>query len=174
LDQVHEIVQAAFGWTNSHLHQFSSGPGRYGPGTEYYLCPFQVEEGDPGVPEQDVRLDEVLTEPRDKLGYEYDFGDGWEHTIKLEAILPRSSPAPRAVCITGRRDGPPEDCGGASAYELICAATDPASPAHADAVAEFARFYGADIDPDGMRTTPFDINEVNDLLGGLELASGPR
>jgi hypothetical protein len=173
LDQVHEIVQAAFGWTNSHLHQFSSGPGRYDSGTEHYLCPFQVEEGDPGIPEEEVRLDEVLTEPGDKLFYEYDFGDGWQHTIRLEAILPRRSSAPRAVCITGRRDGPPEDCGGAGAYELICAATDPANPEHTDAVAEFTRFYGGDIEPDGIQTTPFDINEINDILGGPELASEP-
>lgn len=67
LDQVHEIMQVAFGWTDSHLHQFGSGPGHYDPRTEHYLCPFQVEEGDPGVPEDDVRLDEVLAEPGDKL-----------------------------------------------------------------------------------------------------------
>ena len=165
LDQVHEIMQAAFGWTDSHLHQFGSGPGHYDPGSEHYLCPFQVGEGDSGVPEEDVRLDEVLTEPGDTLFYDYDFGDGWQHTIRLETISPRPSSAPRAVCITGRRDGPPEDCGGVGAYELICAATDPAHPEHADAVAEFTRFYGDDIEPDSMRTTPFDISEVNDILG---------
>ncbi len=43
LDQVHEIIQVAFGWTDSHLHQFGSGPGHYGPETEHYLCPFQVD-----------------------------------------------------------------------------------------------------------------------------------
>jgi Plasmid pRiA4b ORF-3-like protein len=173
LDQVHEIMQAAFGWTNSHLHQFGSGPQRYGPGTEHYLCPFQVAEGELGVPEEDVRLDEVLAEPGDKLFYDYDFGDGWQHTIRLEAILSRPSSAPRAACIAGRRDGPPEDCGGAGAYELITAATDPGHPHHADAVAEFTRFYGEDIDPDSLRTTPFDISEINDMLTGLELASDP-
>jgi hypothetical protein len=166
-------MQVAFGWANSHLHQFSSGPGRYDPQTEHYLCPFQVAEGDPGVPEEDVRLDEVLTEPGDKLSYEYDFGDGWQHTIKLEAVLPRPSSGPRAVCLTGRRDGPPEDCGGVGAYELICAATDLFNPDHTDAVAEFTRFYGTDIEPDSIRTTRFDIDEVNDILGSLELASEP-
>lgn len=173
LDQVHEIMQVAFGWTDSHLHQFGSGPQRYDPETEHYLCPFQVEEGDPGVPEEDVRIDEVLTKPGDKLFYDYDFGDGWQHTIRLEAILPRPSSAPRAVCIAGRRDGPPEDCGGVGAYELISAATDPTNPEHASAAAEFTHFYGGDIEPDSMRATPFDINEVNDILSGLELASDP-
>ena len=164
-------MQVAFGWTDSHLRQFGSGPGHYDPETEDYLCPYQVEEGDPGVPEEDVRLDEVLAEPGDKLFYDYDFGDGWKHTIRLEAILPRPSSSPRAVCSAGRRDGPPEDCGGAGAYELISAATDPGHPHHADAVAEFTRFYGDDIESDSMRTSPFDIDEVNDMLAGLELAS---
>jgi hypothetical protein len=173
LDQVHEIMQAAFGWTDSHLHQFGSGPGHYDPATEHYLCPFQVEEGDPGVPEEDVRLDEVLAEPGDTLFYDYDFGDGWQHTIRLEAVLPQPTSAPRAVCIAGRRDGPPEDCGGAGAYELISAATDPGHPAHADAVAEFTRFYGDDLELDALRATPFDLSEVNDTLAGLELASDP-
>ena len=173
LDQVHEIMQVAFGWTDSHLHQFGSGPAHYDPATEHYLCPFQVEEGDPGVPEEDVRLDEVLAEPGDKLFYDYDFGDGWQHTIRLEAILPRPSSAPRAVCIAGRRDGPPEDCGGVGGYELITAVTDRGHPHHADAVAEFGRFYGDDIEPGHLRATPFDIDEINDMLSGLQLASEP-
>src|SRR5215471_6300545 len=128
LDQVHEIIQVAFGWTDSHLHQFGSGPGHYGPETEHYLCPFQVEDGETGVPEEDVRLDEVLVDAGDRLFYDYDFGDGWEHVIKLEALLPRPDAGPGAVCVAGRRDGPAEDCGGIYAYELISAATDPGNP----------------------------------------------
>src|SRR5262249_55361201 len=161
LDQVHEIIQVAFGWTDSHLHQFGSGPGHYGPETEHYLCPFQVEDGETGVPEEDVRLDEVLADAGDRLFYDYDFGDGWEHVIKLEAVLPRRDSGPRAVCVAGRRDGPAEDCGGIYAYELISAATDPGNPDHADAVAEFERFYGESAGPESMRTTPFDIHEIN-------------
>jgi Plasmid pRiA4b ORF-3-like protein len=152
LDQVHEIIQVAFGWTGSHLHHFGSGPGHYGPETEHYLCPFQVEEGETGVPEEDVRLDEVLVDVGDKLFYDYDFGDDWQHTIKLEAVLPRRGSRRRAVCVAGRRDGPAEDCGGLYAYELISAATDPGNPDHADAVAEFDRFYGDSVGPEDMRT----------------------
>jgi hypothetical protein len=173
LDQVHQVLQVAFGWTNSHLHQFGSGPAPYDPSTEHYLCPFQVDDGGEGVPEDEVRLDEVLADPGDKLFYEYDFGDGWEHTIKLEAILPRPASAPRALCTNGRRDGPAEDCGGAGSYELISAATDLAHPDHGDALAEYIDCYGGDADPDDMRPTPFDIDEVNDVLGRLDLASEP-
>lgn len=169
LDQVHEVIQVAFGWTDSHLHQFGSGPGHYGPETEHYLCPFQVEDGETGIPEEDVRLDEVLADVGDKLFYDYDFGDDWQHTIKLEAVLPRRDSGPGAACVAGRRDGPAEDCGGVYAYELISAAIDPGNPDHTDAVAELGRCYGEFADPEAMRVTPFDIDEVNETLAGLAL-----
>src|SRR5262249_35485036 len=152
---------------DSHLHQFGSGPGHYGPETEHYLCPFQVEDGETGVPEEDVRLDEVLADAGDRLFYDYDFGDGWEHVIKLEAVLPRRDSGLRAVWVVGGGDAPAEDCGGIYAYELISAATDPGNPDHADAVAEFERFYGESAGPESMRTTPFDIHEINQTLAGL-------
>jgi hypothetical protein len=167
LDQVHQVIQVAFGWTNSHLHQFGSGPGKYSPETERYLCPFQVEDGETGIPEEDVRLDEVLADVGDKLFYDYDFGDDWQHTIKLEAILPRPDSGPGAVCLAGRRDGPAEDCGGVGAYELICAASDPGDPHHTDAVAELSHVYGEFADPEAMRVTPFSIAEINETLAGL-------
>jgi len=171
LDEVHEILQVAFGWTDSHLHQFGSGPRYYSPETEYYLCPFQEEEGEPGVPEEAVRLDEVLAEPGDKLFYVYDFGDDWEHVIRLDAVTPRDNAvpnwpgppatAPAAVCLDGRRDGPPEDCGGVGGYELISAAIDPFNPDHSDAVIEFERMYGSEIRPQSYSLTPFRIDVIN-------------
>jgi hypothetical protein len=170
LNEVHQVIQEAFGWTDSHLHQFGSGPDLYSPETELYLCPFQVDEGETGIPEEQVRLDEVLAKAGDKLYYCYDFGDDWQHVIKLEAVSARETgggrpdPAPRAVCTDGRRDGPAEDCGGVYAYELITAATDPAHPGHADAVAEFGRTFGAEIDPGAIGTARFDMGQINAAL----------
>jgi Plasmid pRiA4b ORF-3-like protein len=71
------------------------------------------------------------------------------------------------VCVAGRRNGPAEDCGGVYAYELTCAATDPANPDHTDAVAELARLYGEFAGPEAMHVTAFDIDEVNETLTGL-------
>jgi hypothetical protein len=167
LDQVHRAIQVAFGWTNSHLHQFGSGPRRHDAQTEHYLCPFQVQDGETGIPEEDVRLDEVLADAGDKLFYDYDFGDDWEHTIKLEAVLPRDESGPRVVCVAGRRDGPAEDCGGVWAYELICAASDPANPDHAEAMAELSDFYGEPAGPEDLRVTPLDMGEINARLAGF-------
>jgi hypothetical protein len=167
LGDLHDIIQAAFGWTDSHLHRFASGPGFYSHRTEYYLCPFDVAEGETGIPEEQVRLDEVLADDGDRLFYLYDFGDDWEHVIRLEAVLHREGYAPRAVCTDGRRPGPAEDSGGVGAYELRVAATDPARPDHADAVAEFARMFGDDLDPGAFATTPFDRDEINKTLAGF-------
>ena len=169
LDEVHEVLQAAFGWTDSHLHRFGSGPSYYSPETEYYLCPFEVEEGEPGIPEDQVRLDEVLREPGETLLYGYDFGDDWQHVIRLEAVLPGGEPAPRAACTGGRRPGPPEDCGGPEGYELIVAAADPDHPGQAQAIAELRRRYGDELGPESFSITPFDVAEVNEAIAALGL-----
>src|ERR1022692_14876 len=167
LDEVHAVIQAAFGWTDSHLHRFGSGPEYYSRDTEYYLCPFEVAEGETGVPEDEVRLDEVLHDAGSRLFYCYDFGDDWQHVIKLEAVLPRGESAPRATCTAGRRTGPAEDCGGVYGYELISAAIDPEHPGHKAAVGEFGRFYGNDIHPTVFDLVLFDIDEVNGAIAAL-------
>lgn len=164
LDEVHDIVQIAFGWTDSHLHGFGSGPAYYSAETEHYLCPFDVEEGESGIPEGEVRLDEVLVDPGDKLSYAYDYGDDWQHVIALEAVLPRAPASSRAACTGGRRPGPAEDCGGVFAYELISAATDPGNPDRADAVADLADMFGAEVDIAPMAGTAFDIDEIDSAL----------
>ncbi len=147
LDEVNEILQVAFGWTDSHLHQFGSGSRYHGPETEHYLCPYQVEEGEPGVPEEEVRLDEVLADPGDTLCYLYDFGDSWEHVIRLEAVAPWDDTAPAAVCLDG--------------YELISAAIDPLNPDHSDPVIEFERMYGIEFHADGNGLNPFRIDVID-------------
>jgi hypothetical protein len=173
LDEVHDVIQAAFGWTDSHLHRFGSGPAYYGQETEYYLCPFEVEEGEPGIPEEQVRLDEVLRDHGETLFYNYDFGDDWQHVIRLEAVLPRREPAPRARCTAGRRPGPPEDCGGVEGYELIAAATDPGHPGQAGALAELRRRYGADLSPETFSITPFDVAAADATIAALSLRDEP-
>jgi len=127
LNEVHGIIQTAFDWADAHLHHFASGSG-YSSYAEDYLCPYEVEEGKVGIPQNEVRLDEVLVDIGDKLFYVYDYGDNWEHIIKLEAILPRDDSTPEAVCTAGRRPSPPEDCGGVRGYEKITAATDSTHP----------------------------------------------
>ncbi len=129
LDTVHQVLQAAFGWTDSHLHRFSLGGSPFAATSELFLCPFDVEEGeDDGVPAEDVRLDETIQEPGDVLHYVYDYGDSWELTIRLERVHPAEENVPAALCVAGRRAAPPEDCGHLTdAEELAQAVDDPAA-----------------------------------------------
>ncbi|MHA6618566.1 plasmid pRiA4b ORF-3 family protein [Pseudonocardia sp. DLS-67] len=171
LDELHDVLQIAFGWTDSHLHRFSAGANHYDRDAEFYLSPFEVEEGEDGTPESEVRLDEVLADVDDELFYVYDFGDDWHHTLRLEAVLRRDAGTPRATCTAGRRPGPPEDCGGVPGYELFSAATDPTRADHSAARAEIARVYGADVEPGGFAPTPFAVDEINKELAGLPAES---
>ncbi|WP_458690950.1 plasmid pRiA4b ORF-3 family protein [Nocardia tengchongensis] len=180
LDQIHDTLQIAFGWEDCHLHQFGSGTEYYDRRTEYYLCPFQAEEGEAGIPEEQVRLDEVLADVGDRLFYLYDFGDDWMHVLQLEAVTPRDPAAPPARCADGQRPGAPEDCGGLPGYELLVAATDPGDPNHGGALAELREMYGEDIDLANWTPTPFDLEQINAALteiGGpddLLRGSGPE
>lgn len=125
LDELHTVIQSSFSWTDSHLHVFAIGSSVHDLEADRYLCPFDVEDGEAGVPEEEVRLDEVLVEVGDTLLYEYDYGDGWEHRLRLEAVTDRAGGEARAVCVDGERAGPPEDCGGIGGYQaMLAAATD--------------------------------------------------
>jgi hypothetical protein len=115
LDSVHQVLQAAFGWRDSHLHRFAIGGSVWDRDAELFLCPDDVEnpEGFPeesGTPEEDVRLDEVLAEPGDRLAYVYDYGDDWRVSLRLEKILGAPLPdADQARCTDGRTAAPPDD-----------------------------------------------------------------
>ncbi len=116
LDRVHVAIQAAMGWLDSHLHRFRTGSD---PRAPYFVTPFDVEEGEDGVLEGTVRLDQLLTGPGDRLWYDYDFGDGWHHVLQVEAVL--DEPPAEVRCTTGRMACPPEDCGGMWGYAELAA-----------------------------------------------------
>lgn len=131
LDVVHQVLQAAFAWTDSHLHRFSLGGHPFDRTSQLFLCPFDVEEGededDGGIAASDVRLDETLQEPGEVLHYVYDYGDSWELTLRLEEVLPATPGTPTATVVDGRRSAPPEDSGGITdAASLALVLDDPA------------------------------------------------
>jgi hypothetical protein len=119
LDELHPVLQQAMGWTDSHLHQFLVGENKMDRFAEQFHMQFMLDEGADGVLENRVRLDELLAEPKDRLFYRYDFGDGWEHTLVVEKVLPRSGDEPPALCSGGARACPPEDCGGIWGYHEL-------------------------------------------------------
>jgi hypothetical protein len=124
LATLHEVVQIVMGWQDVHAHLFVADGCAYGvpdPGWDID----EIED------EATVRLDQVLTRPKDTLTYEYDFGDGWVHTITLEKVLPFDPAEPLPRCVTGKRACPPEDVGGLWGYErFLSALSDPNHAEH--------------------------------------------
>lgn len=106
-----------------------------------------------------MRLSQALTSIGDKIEYQYDFGDGWEHEIVLEKVLPPEEGAKYPVCIKGRRACPPEDCDGIWGYEdLLLALQDPNHPDHDDLL----EWVGGSFDPEAS-----EPDEINELLRGF-------
>ena len=152
LEALHDVVQAAMGWTDSHLHQFRMDDDL----TDAFVTDFAEEEGDEGVHERDVRLDQVLVSTGDRLRYDYDFGDGWDHTIELEAISEYDGGVARVL--DGGRACPPEDCGGIPGYEEICELL-----AHPDRADEHGRQV-LDWLPPGYDPAEFSAAEADELV----------
>lgn len=114
LDQLHAVIQGAMGWSDYHLHRFRTGADHWAP---HFITEFDLEEGDEGILEDDVRLDQLVADSGDSLWYEYDFGDGWDHVLKVEEVLP--DPPAEVQLVTGRRACPPEDVGGIGGYAEV-------------------------------------------------------
>jgi hypothetical protein len=129
LDWLHAVLQVAIGWTNSHLHQFMVGEDRYSD-TRHNFAEY---EGDPEIREaRKFTLRQIAPREQDAFGYEYDFGDSWEHEITVEKILPPdAAAATTAVCLDGACACPPEDCGGVWGYtNLLKILKDRKHPEH--------------------------------------------
>lgn len=94
-----------------------------------------------------------VASPSVTFQYEYDFGDGREHEIVVEKVLPATAGAVAPCCLTGARACPPEDCGGPPGYEeLLMAIRDPSHERHD----ELLEWLGGRFDPE-----KFDLVEVN-------------
>ncbi len=147
----HHVLQAAMGWTDSHLHVFIAGRERF---------------ADPALKldrsmrsERRTTIGELLRRRGDRLDYDYDFGDGWHHRIVLEEVLPARPDAPAAICLGGRRRCPPEDCGGVGGYaELLALLQGGDSPRRR----EMVEWLGSEIDP-----AAFDLEEAHRRLSQI-------
>lgn len=155
LDHLHDVIQAAFGWRNYHLHEFEVGPNRYG-------VPDPDEDwGEPPQDERRTRLDAIAGEGS-SFRYTYDFGDSWDHRVLVEKVLPADTTPTVPVCIAGRLACPPEDCGGPWGYrELLEILADPTHPEHD----ERREWLGRPFDPEA-----FDPSEFEDKLRNGRLA----
>jgi hypothetical protein len=108
--ELHRTIQEVMGWYDGHLHLFDLGGMIITDGETL------AEVWEDGVDEQRTRLPQFIRQAGQKLRYEYDFGDGWEHELLLEKILPAEAGVHYPRCLKGKRACPPEDCGGVWGY----------------------------------------------------------
>jgi hypothetical protein len=150
LARLHDIIQVAFQWDDSHLHVFETPYGRFG-----YADPDLGHRA-----ESPVTLEQVAPRVKSRILYTYDFGDGWDHDIIVEKVLDRDSTLTIPLCIGGRRAAPPEDCGGIGGYyELVETITDPQHPEHERMLAWLGLDGPQEFDPEA-----FNVDEVNMAL----------
>lgn len=183
LEQLHAVLQGAFGWTNSHLHQFHEKDG-----TRYAIpSPFDDHLGPgthPVIDERRVCLREVFPRASKKIAYEYDFGDSWVHAVQFEKMTDAESfdypsetfvregkgcfsgKVRAAICVAGSRNGPPEDCGGLHGFQHILELKlKPPKPADKNADEDLERLeWVGDWDPEH-----FDLAEINQRLGRVRV-----
>src|SRR5690606_1633698 len=103
--------------------------------------------------ESEFRLGQVLPSVGDKMRWDYDFGDGWEHNVVVEKIFEAEPGVEYPICLAGKRACPPEDCGGPHGYaQLLEVLADPSHPEHE----ELKEWASIDFDPDY-----FDVEEAS-------------
>jgi hypothetical protein len=155
LARLHAILLGAMGWSGGHLHEFRIARCRYGiPDEEDW------PEDDPLFDERRFRLKGFVESGARRFTYLYDFGDGWEHAIKVEDIVMPQADTRPIRCIAGENACPPEDVGGPGGYvEFLTAINDPAHEEHASML----RWAGGSFDP-----AAFNVADANERLADIK------
>ena len=105
LAELHRIIQVAMGWEDYHLHRFQIHGRDYDSGQFGH-----------GADERHAVLSQFDFRPGDTFLYEYDFGDAWDHDVRVEEILAADPKNAVPTCTGGSRACPPEDSGGPWMY----------------------------------------------------------
>jgi len=161
LADLHLVLQAAMGWENDHLYEFEVGKRRIGESS--HDSDNRREDADR------VQLRDVATRNGARLAYVYDFGDDWQHELIVENTACSGAAVGKAVCISGQRACPPEDCGGIPGFaELLDALDDPVNPDLEERVEWLEQVHGT-FDPQH-----FDLDAINVRLDHLTLLRPDR
>lgn len=158
LGRVHDVVQAAFGWEDAHLHRFTDTDPyqRLRPVDGEVVLPLQwlpaemVEEPEDRA-EEELDLGTLLAQGAGTAFYEYDFGDSWLLRMQLLETRPAPAAGPGASVVDGARRGPLEDSGGLAGYEELLEVL--ADPEHAESREWVAEMTGTD--------APYDPEEFD-------------
>ena len=161
LHKLHAILQCVMGWYDYHLYGFRIAGIEYGiPDPDGDFDEFDLKDS------RRARLNKVISGEKAVFTYDYDFGDGWEHQILVEKILPAESGVQYPVCLAGKRACPPEDCGGIGGYEDLLKIIR--NPAHEE-YEEMMEWLGGPFDPE-----EFDIEDINPYLARYYKTTKPK
>ena len=143
---LHVALQDAMGWLDCHLHLFEIPDPGSGEIVQIGIPDDDPYEGDPLIePGWDVPIAGDITRPGVMARYVYDFGDGWQHDVTLEAIRPQRPDRKYPRCVDGERACPPEDCGGVGGYgHLLTVIRKPSHREHA----RMLEWLGGRFDPE--------------------------
>ncbi|NGM86997.1 plasmid pRiA4b ORF-3 family protein [Parapusillimonas sp. SGNA-6] len=156
LRALHHVIQAAFGWTDAHLHEFVIEGKTYAMLDNENVLEF-IEDDDQ-IPEDDCKAKlQRVCYPNQIFTYLYDFGDSWTHVITVEKVETRSNKLGCAYILDGKRAGPPEDVGGSMGYAgfLDALLRRPRSQEGVD----YLEWVGGEFDPEA-----FDRRTANNTL----------
>ena len=153
LFDLHDVIQDVFGWFNCHLHEFRIENSSYSD-------PELLDEFDEfGInDESKITIQDLDLKEGGSFVYIYDFGDGWEHIILIEKILPYDENKKLPFCIKGKRACPPEDVGGTWGYQMFLEAINaPENEEHES----YLEWIGGEFDPEF-----FNLESINNILQG--------
>jgi hypothetical protein len=133
-----------------HLHEYVVGRLHYGIPDDDWLSAETL------IDERRLCLNTLVESGARRFTYLYDFGDGWEHTVKVEDLVTPSADGMKIRRLAGENACPPEDVGGPHAYfDFVAAIKDPTHEEHHSML----QWIGGSFDP-----AAFNIADVNKRL----------
>lgn len=145
LSSLASVILLAMGWDEDHLHQFVVGKSRK---ADFYATSIGELESRMSSSKDGRKfcIGEILCKKGDVVCFEYDYGDSWQHTVKLISSAEYEEGETKEIILTGgERACPPEDCGGIPGYLDICEAMKNPTSAHAQ---EMIEWMGCRFDPE--------------------------
>lgn len=146
LHELHRVIQLIFSWSDYHLYEFEIAGRR-----------FQAPDAEADAEDAaGVALEALGLQRGAVFIYTYDFGDSWQHEVRVEEVRRSHQDNILPRVIDGARRGPPEDCGGPERYkELLRVIELPPDELDLDET-ELVEWAGPDFDPDDFSVAQAD------------------
>jgi hypothetical protein len=166
LHDLHYVIQCVFDWEDSHLYHFLVPPGgkltraAMRDAIRYHTLPpdpmFGDDDDEKAGGADEALVGRVFTADCKQIVYEYDFGDSWEHLVKLEKREPGGDQSHVPRCLAGQNAAPRDDMGGMGGYyHWVDVLRDAEHESHEEAV----DILGEDFD-----VARFDLDLANTRL----------